>query len=267
MGIKKLGPYLRKQKIGVRETTLATYGGQRLCIDVPILMYRFKATTQDVVQCFEEQYNRFVANQITPIYVFDGRPPKCKDHELKKRQQVKTNMKKKAEDTTLPIFERILASERVASIPLSADYKALKQWLDERGARWLVANGDAEKACSMLTIQGKADAVLSEDFDTLAYGGKKLITGFSLFSDVLVEYDLATIQATLNFDHAQFVDFCILCGSDLCLKIRNVGPAKARKFIAAHRNIEQTVQFLDQKKYQVPEDFDYVAARAEFLHQ
>ena len=183
------------------------------------------------------------------------------------RQQVKTNMKKKAEDTTLPIFERILASERVASIPLSADYKALKQWLEKRGARWLVANGDAEKACSMLTIQGKADAVLSEDFDTLAYGGKKLITGFSLFSDVLVEYDLATIQATLHFDHAQFVDFCILCGSDLCLKIRNVGPAKARKFIAAHRNIEQTVQFLDQKKYQVPEHFDYVAARAEFLHQ
>ena len=53
-------------------------------------------------------------------------------------------MKKEAEDVTLPIFERILVSERVASIPLSADYKALKQWRNERGASWLIANGDAK---------------------------------------------------------------------------------------------------------------------------
>ena len=64
----------------------------------------------------------------------------------------------------------------------------------------------------MPTIEGKADAVLSEDFDILAYGGKKFITGFSLFSNVIVEYDLATIRVTLNFDHAQIVDFCVLSG-------------------------------------------------------
>tara|TARA_Y100001970_G_C14009562_1_gene737674 strand:+ start:60 stop:875 length:816 start_codon:yes stop_codon:yes gene_type:complete len=267
MGIKKLGPYLRKHNLGVSTKTLEDYANLTMCIDVPILMYRFKASTQDVLPYFQLQLQQLRDHHIQPIYVFDGKPPKCKDQELQKRQAIKTNMKKKVNDTTLPIFERILASERVSSIPTGNDYMRLKTWLTEQNVTWIVAEADAEKACALLTMEKKADVVLSEDFDTLAYGGVKLLTGYSVYKKKpMLEYNLTTILASMQFTHNEFVDFCILCGSDLAMKIKNVGPSKARMLIAAHRSIETTLQFINQNKYIVPANFDFQAARAEFLH-
>lgn len=267
MGIKKLGPYLRKHNIGVSTKTLAHYANCKMCIDVPILMYRFKASTQDVLPHFQHQLQQLQQHHIVPIYVFDGKPPTCKNEELQKRQAIKSNMKKKANDTSLPIFDRILASERVQSIPNGADYNHVKSWLSQNNIEWLVADGDAEKACARLTMEGKADVVMSEDFDTLVYGGLKLLTGYSVYktNKPMIEYDLTEICHTMQFQHHEFVDFAILCGSDLCCKIRNVGPTKARMLIHAHRSIENTLQFIDRKKFIVPDVFDFQAARNEFL--
>ena len=266
MGIKKLGPYLRKHNIGVSHKLLSDYARQRICIDVPIQMYRFKASTQNVLPNFQRQYEQLRTYDIVPIYVFDGKPPTCKDSELQKRQAIKTSMKEKANDTSLPIFDRILASEKVQSIPNGHDYQAVKSWLTSNNIMWMIADGDAEKMCAKLTMDGKADVVLSEDFDTLVYGGLKLLTGYSLFhTKPMIEYDLTAIRNTMQFQHHEFVDFAILCGSDLCCKIRNVGPTKARKLIHAHRSIENTLKFLDRKRFIVPEQFNYLAARKEFL--
>jgi flap endonuclease-1 len=230
-------------------------------------MYRFKASMQDVLPNFQRQFEQLQRYDIVPIYVFDGKPPTCKDNELQKRQAIKTNMRRKVQDTSLPIFDRILASERVQKIPNGHDYEKVKSWLTSNNIQWMVANGDAEKTCAKLTMEGKADVVLSEDFDTLVYGGLKLLTGYSLFPTTkpMVEYDLTAIRNTMQFQHHEFVDFAILCGSDLCCKIRNVGPTKARQFIHSHRNIENTLKFLDRKRFIVPEQFNYLAARKEFL--
>lgn len=269
MGIKKLGPYLRKHNLGVSSKTLADYANSTICIDVPILMYRFKASgsNQQAIPYFKIQLQQLKDHNIRPIYVFDGKPPKCKKQELEKRQAIKSNMKRRVHDTSLPIFARILASEKVASIPTGTDYTQLKTWLTGQNITWIVAPADAEKTCALLTMQGKADVVMSEDFDTLAYGGLKLLTGYSIYKKKpMLEYDLASIQEGMGFNHYEFVDFCILCGSDLAEKIKNVGPAKARMLIQAHRCIETTLQFINQKKYLVPETFDFAAARVEFLH-
>ncbi len=72
-----------------------------------------------------------------------------------------------------------------------------------------------------------------------------------------------------------------MLGCDYCESIRGVGPKKAvevaprprpappltgdaRQFIRKYKNIETAVKSLDKAKYPVPDDWDFVGARALF---
>lgn len=68
----------------------------------------------------------------------------------------------------------------------------------------------------------------------------------------------------LGFDYDQFVDLCILLGCDYCDTIRGIGPVRAVELIAKHKNIETIIKTLDQKKYPIPENFNYQRARELF---
>lgn len=64
----------------------------------------------------------------------------------------------------------------------------------------------------------------------------------------------------------QFIDFCILLGCDYCESIRGVGPKRALELIAQYKSIEKIIENIDKKKYQIPEDWNYVKARELFLN-
>jgi len=267
MGIKKLGPFLRKSTLCVQRT-LEEYAQTTVAIDVPIYMYKFRnAGADSYLESFKTMYDELRAHGITPIYVFDGRPPPTKNPELARRRELKQKMKCVADNVELPFCQRVAARLKYDALPKKKHYEALQAWLTASNTEWSVAPADAEKTCSRMTMTGKADVVMSEDFDCLVYGAKRLLTGYTLQRNrKMIEYDLPSILERLCWTREQWTDFCILCGCDLCPKIRNIGPAKAKMLIAAHSDIQNVLLFLDRSKFTVPEDFCFQAARDEFLN-
>mgnify|MGYP002884095829 FL=1 len=154
------------------------------------------------------------------------------------------------------------AERRVAAQPTSSDYSAVRRRLAELGVEVRQARGDGEKACAAAVRAGDAWACATEDFDALPYGATKMLT--RLGQPTMVEYDLPTILHDSGLTMAQWVDFCILCGSDLCSKIKGVGEKRALALLREHGSIEGILERLPPQ-YTVPPDFDFRLARGEFM--
>ena len=56
----------------------------------------------------------------------------------------------------------------------------------------------------------------------------------------------------LDLDRARFIDFALLLGTDFSQRIKNVGPARALKFIRKHGSIEQVIEHETQYPPRVP---------------
>jgi len=52
----------------------------------------------------------------------------------------------------------------------------------------------------------------------------------------------ADIRTVLQLDRSSFVDFALLLGTDFSQRIKNVGPARALKFIREHGSIERVIE-------------------------
>jgi len=298
MGIKGLSKIIKKvAPYACKETSMEQYRGQSLAVDVPIFMYKFTYfDPENPINGFVEQLQLFETYDITPIYVFDGVACDAKKPELEKRKEIKQNAVNTltdAEKNLLEVQQQCTvnvggkrkfdpakfgaladaqtyfqkAEKRVASVPKKSSYTELELLLTSRGIDWVQAAHDAEKVCSQLVSNKKCYAVVSEDFDTLPYlaggGGRgKFVTGFGKAS--MVEYDIEKVLNGFNMTPAQFIDFCILSGCDLCKKITNVAGKRAMTMVQSYGTIENILRCIDRNKYPVPESFRYDLARKEF---
>lgn len=137
--------------------------------------------------------------------------------------------------------------------------------LDNFGIPYIIPNGEGETFCSKLYINKKVDGIISEDSDVLVNGGNIFIRGFNPNKNIVDEYNLNDILNELNITYEQFIDICILCGCDYTTKIKGIGPITAYKLILKHKNIENIIKNLN-KKYVVPDNFDYIKARDLFIN-
>ena len=208
-----MGPFLRKHAID-RTVHLKTFENQTVAVDTPIFVYRFLAAKKKHwLQGFRNQLESFRRHNVTPIYVFDGPPVALKHDELAKRKETKERWKKQADDASLPFFRRVQAMEYLAGVPTSTHYTELKAFLKQEGVRFEIARDDGEKHCARLTSHNLAVAVFSQDFDTLVYGGKRLVC-CSNVPGKFKEYALADVLNKFGWTQEEFVNFCVLCGSD-----------------------------------------------------
>lgn len=100
---------------------------------------------------------------------------------------------------------------------------------------------DAEKLCVQLQLRNECDYVWSDDMDTLPYGCTKLLCKNTNASFVMI--DRQELLTQLGLTQEQFVDFCILCGTDFTeTTIFGLGGEGALKKMRAHGSIEEVVQ-------------------------
>lgn len=78
------------------------------------------------------------------------------------------------------------------------------------------------------------------------------------------EFSYQKVIDGLGLSKDEFIDLCILLGCDYCESIRGIGPKRAIELIQQHRSIEEILHNIDQKKYIVPEDWNYEKARELF---
>lgn len=97
---------------------------------------------------------------------------------------------------------------------------------------------EAETMCADLCLQGCVDAVLSEDTDVLAYGTPTFISKINVYSQTCIRIQYEKLLIQLGLTHPQFLDMCIMCGTDYNRNIPRIGPMKAYEYITKYKSIE-----------------------------
>ena len=135
--------------------------------------------------------------------------------------------------------ERCIRTARSQIFHVSkADFALTKKLFDVLKIPYFDAPLEAETLAADMCKTGLVDGVLSEDTDILAYGAPKMLTKLSTVSNSCIQLKHADILNNMGLDYKEFVDFCIMCGTDYNNNIPGIGPGKAYKHITTHGSIE-----------------------------
>jgi len=268
----------------MRESEIKSYFGRKVAIDASMSIYQFLIgvrqgqdgsmltnedgeTTSHLMGMFYRTI-RMVEYGIKPCYVFDGKPPDMKSGELAKRKEGRDKAQKELDKATEAGDEENVTKFSKRLVKVTKEHnEECKELLKFMGIPYVDAPCEAEAQCAALVKAGKCFATGTEDMDSLTFGSNVVLRHLT-FSEArklpIKEYNLARIHTDLGLTHDEFIDLCILMGCDYCDSIKGIGPKKAIDLIKKHRSIEEIIKHIDQKKYQVPEDWMFKEARRLF---
>ncbi|BBB16552.1 nuclease-VHS inhibit celluar gene expression [Heliothis virescens ascovirus 3j] len=121
-----------------------------------------------------------------------------------------------------------------------------------------VVNGpsEAETTCAALMYTRMVDAVYSRDYDMLAYTGvDRVLYSISLPRCTYTCVDVDKLLKLMKLSREQFIDFCILCGTDYNKSVPGMHPKRALQLIKECLNLEGVIsthkleQYIDKKTY------------------
>ena len=275
-----------KASSSVSKMQIERYSGQTVVCDASMAIYQFIAATSyshnsSVMQLTDADGNLtahlvgllnrsliLLEHHIKPVWVFDGNPPDLKKGELQRRKKLKEEAKEKGElaqeeGKTEEVEKQLKRNLRVTKEMID-DAKTLVQLL---GLPIVEAPGEAEAECAALVKSGKAHAVATEDMDSLAFGANYLLRGLNSKKEPIVEICLKRVLEELELTQDQFIDMCILLGCDYTEHIDGIGPATGFNLIKAHKSLDKAVEAIaENKKFTIPENFDWVGAKDLFVN-
>ena len=229
------------------------------------------------IQGFFYKTLSFLEQGIRPVYVFDGKPPDLKWKTLKKRSLLKKENKEKSEELFANLhdsdpdldndnktqtetetqnqtetIDNINKLEK-RSVSITKEHiNQIKKLLTLMGIPYITAPSEGEKMCSYLCLKKIVHACASEDFDCLAYGAPVFIrhlgqntssTKSKKKTRETEEILLKNVYLDLELNRDEFLDLCILCGSDYNSNIKGIGPKNpALKLIKKYKTIEMVVE-------------------------
>jgi 5'-3' exonuclease len=144
------------------------------------------------------------------------------------------------------------------------DYKNTKELFDILNVPYYDAPLEAEKLCSDLCKRGLVDGVLTEDSDVLAYGCPIYLTKIDVKKEKCIRIRHEEVLNQFDMTEGQFLDACIMFGTDYNKRIKNFGPCKIIPHIQKFKNIENIINELEKnKKYDIS-NFNYIRVRQIF---
>ena len=118
------------------------------------------------------------------------------------------------------------------------DFELTRKLFDILDVPWYKAPLEAETMCSDLCKRGLVDAVLSDDTDVLAYGSPVNLNKLNINSDTCIRVKYDDALKGLELENDQFLDLCIMCGTDYNTNIFRVGPEKSYQYIKKFGTID-----------------------------
>jgi len=118
------------------------------------------------------------------------------------------------------------------------DFLLTKQLFDILNVPYYEAPLEAETMCADLCKRGIVDAVLSEDTDVLAYSSPVFLTKINTSDGTCVRISHSQVLESLELEDREFLDLCIMCGTDYNKNIPKIGPEKSYRYISKYRTIE-----------------------------
>lgn len=162
-----------------------------------------------------------------------------KDMHAKRRSPPVRLMKKQPVTIDMAWVEKKIKQKRNQLYQVSpTDFDLAKRLFRILKVPFFTAPSEAEKMCSKLCIDGHVAAVISEDTDVLAYASPIFLTKIDTAADTCVRIDYEYLLERLGLTTAQFLDLCILCGTDYNKNIAKIGSKTAYKYIQKYIDID-----------------------------
>jgi len=241
MGVKELNQYLLKHCTdnAIKKTHFIHLKRKTVVVDISIYLYKFMADDNfmESLYTFLSLFKYYI---ITPIFIFDGKPPPEKWAALKKRRWEKKDaairfneIQESLETHTVELDEDLKKEmdelkRKMIKIEKS-DFIKVKELMDAFGYLYYEAPGEADVLCAYLVKSGKAWACLSDDMDMFLYGCPRVLRNLSLMKHRFILYDTNIILQELGITSEQFLKIVILSGTDY-----NEGSISLRKLFELH---------------------------------
>ena len=278
MGINGLNKFLRQKCPSVFvETHLSEFRYKKCAVDISLFIFKYKtifgddwlASIINLVCCLKR-------NQIHACFIYDTSAPVEKQAERQERKDKRVKLEarilaleealEKAKTTNCvdqilydlikeevkprlllvnkprinlaQVEEEIQRIKKQVVCITKKDIDDTKNILDLLGVPHFQANMEAETTCADLCIRGDVDMVISEDTDVLAYECPVFCTKINTGTDTCVIINYNKVLEELDFTKEQFLDFCIMCGTDYNENIFKIGPVKSYNLIKTHKTID-----------------------------
>ena len=202
---------------------------------------------------------RLLGYGMTPIYVFDGEPPRFKRETIEKREEERKRAREKWEEAlTSGRIEEARKYARSALFITPSMMEDAKKLLGYMGLPTVQAPSEGEAQAAHMVRRGDAWATISQDYDSLLFGAPQVVRNLTLserrkvpgqdrYVKVYPErIDLEETLASLGISRGQLVMIGILIGTDYNPGgVRGIGGKKALKLVKEHRSPEKLFSLVD----------------------
>ena len=233
MGIKYLNGFLRENSPNsIKCINMTDLSGKKIAVDISIYMYKFEGENS-LIENMYLMLSIFRYYNITPIFIFDGKPPAEKKELLIKRKEDKMKAEKEynvlkttlasssnIDDTEKQEIQNNMDELKKKFVYINKEHiNQVKILIRAYGATYYDAPGEADELCAMLAIEDKVWGCLSEDMDMFVYGCPRVLRYFSLMNHTAVVYELKGILLELGITLKEFKEICVLSGTDYNMHI------------------------------------------------
>jgi flap endonuclease-1 len=201
---------------------------KRIGIDIQCFIYRAIANKLDPLVIIAEQIVNFRKLNITPIYIFDGKPPVEKDIVVSKRRTERNNALEMCKNLRDNLEKEVDSNVRYNLLQQICELEAkfpsisyerkneIKKFMYAVGVLFVTAISEADNLLAYLYKRRIIDVVATFDLDFLPRGTDIIVpknikhppgTNWSY-------YDYSLIETLLGLNNSQFIDLCVLMGSD-----------------------------------------------------
>lgn len=227
MGIKHLNRYLHEKcsKLSISKKHMKKLSGKTLVIDTSIYLYQF-LSEGSLLESMYLFISIMQSHNITPIFIFDGKPPPEKRELLRQRHLGKreayakylkiqtelSNMQQKMDRSKLISEMDILKRQSIRVY--DEDVINVKRLLDAYGISYYDAPGEADDLCAYFVHSGRAWGCVSDDMDMFLHKCPYVIRNLSLMNHTVLLYDTQSILKDLDMSEKMFCEIMMLSGTD-----------------------------------------------------
>ena len=227
MGIPKLNRFLlEKCKDAITKTHLSELSGEKIAIDTSIYLYKYIGQDK-LIENFYLMIQIFKYYKITPIFIFDGKPPPEKRELINLRKISKqeaemqyNKIKTKLENNDISDVDKneinlqLIKLKKQFIRPKKSDINNIKSLIVHSGLQYCEANGEADELCASMILNNQVDACMSDDMDLFVYGCNKIYRYLSLLNHDIISYDMTKILQKLDISLDEFKQIMVLSGTD-----------------------------------------------------
>ena len=226
MGIKFLNKYLYEKcsKKAITKMHLKKLNGKTIIIDTSIYLYHFLGENA----LMENMYLLIsIMNlyNITPIFIFDGKPPSEKRDLIRKRYEEKREAERKFNEIqrSLSIMTSAQRNKAISEMNIlkkqfiriyDDDIQKVKKLMDAYNITYFNSPNEADDLCVYLVKNGIAWGCMSDDMDMFLYGCPYVLRNLSLMNHTITLYKTENILSELKLSEKEFREIMTISGTD-----------------------------------------------------